>query len=124
MVGQLIILILTLFLVSGCASIHCHEKRDRSLSSVQVGNQVWIYKYNGRLQCSEKGKEVSLKHMQEELKGIQILKAQNRHDGLMRMSVCGALTGDANAYLIHRKDLSEALERGFQVWNFKKSLEK
>ncbi len=79
--------------------------------------KVRVYKPDGSLQCGM-GKRISLDTMEKELAGIKVFTRSNRNDGLMRIQVCGAPTGNANVYEIRREDLSKALEKGFKEWTF------
>lgn len=79
--------------------------------------KVRVYKPDGSLQCGM-GKKISLEAMEKELKGIQVISRSNRNDGLMRIQVCGAPTGNANVYEINREDLDKALKQGFKEWTF------
>jgi hypothetical protein len=54
--------------------------------------------------------------MQKDLGGIQVFSSENKHDGMMRIQVCGAPTGYANVYEIDEKDLEAALKAGFKKW--------
>lgn len=77
--------------------------------------KVKIFKPDGSLQCGM-GKKISLDVMEKELKGIQVFNKYNRNDGLMRIQVCGAPTGDSNVYEIKKDDLEKALKLGFKQW--------
>lgn len=79
---------------------------------------IWIYKYDGELQC-QKGSGKSLETMRnEDLQGITVVEMEKRRDNLMYNAACGRKQGTANAYLIPASELEKALERGFRVWNF------
>lgn len=117
------ILCLLFFCVSleGCATGSCHSKKDRSVSYVNPDSKdVWIYKYNGSMTCSKEDQSVKLETMAKELAGIKILESAVKKDGLVRITLCGIPTGTANTYRIPKKQLPEALERGFYIWNFGK----
>jgi hypothetical protein len=62
------------------------------------------------------GKKISLEEMQKELKGIEVFSKTNQNDGLMRIQVCGAPTGDSNVFEIKQEDLEKALKLGFKQW--------
>ena len=74
-----------------------------------------IYKYDGSRQCGQ-GKPLNLDEMAKELKGITILSQENKNDGMMRIQMCGAPTGNANIYVIYQKDLKKAFRKGFREW--------
>jgi hypothetical protein len=85
-------------------------------SSNQAGQlRVKVYKADGSLQCGM-GKKITLEDMEKELKGIQVFSRSNQNDGLMRIQVCGAPTGQSNVYEISRSDLEKALKAGFKEW--------
>ena len=42
--------------------------------------------------------------------------ADNRHDGLMRVQMCGQPTGTCNVFEIKASDLDQALKLGFKKW--------
>ena len=54
--------------------------------------------------------------MQKQLGDIQVHKSYNQNDGMMRIQVCGAATGNSNIYEIDRKDLAAAIKAGFKEW--------
>lgn len=119
----------------GCQNRPCREiQHQKDVQKVQAQNpngesmpkstvsqagtlKVRVYKPDGSLQC-EMGKKTSVETMEKELKGIQVFSRSNRNDGLMRIQVCGAPTGNANVYEISRNDLEKALKKGFKEWTF------
>ncbi len=119
---QRVIFLVYLVIVStSCVSGNCYEKKSRAISQKVLDNSsasVWIYKYTGKIGCSDSGKESTLKSMEKELEGIKVFKSERRHDGLIRIARCGISTGDANVYLIKRDRVDEASERGFHIWDF------
>lgn len=80
-------------------------------------DKVKVYKADGSLQCGQ-GKALSIQEMQKELKNIKVYSSANKNDGLMRIQVCGAPTGNSNVYEIDGKDLEAALKLGFKQWTF------
>ena len=77
--------------------------------------KVRVFKPDGSLQCGM-GSKIPLETMEKELKGIKVLSRTNMNDGLMRIQVCGAPTGQSNVYEINRSDLPKALKAGFKEW--------
>ncbi len=77
--------------------------------------KVKVFKADGSLQCAM-GKKISLEDMQKEFKGIEVFSKTNQNDGLMRIQVCGAPTGDSNVFEIKQEDLEKALKLGFKQW--------
>ena len=116
--------ILILFLV-GCTSHPCkiEERRDVAANVVEKGSsvkkdltsRVFVYKADGSLQCGQ-GSKIELSTMRKELGSIEVFSSENKHDGMMRIQVCGAATGYANVYEINQKDLEAALKVGFKKW--------
>lgn len=80
-------------------------------------DRVRVYKPDGSLQCGQ-GKATPLAEMQKELKNITVHTSFNKNDGMMRIQVCGAPTGNSNVYEIDRKDLEAAVKAGFKEWTF------
>ena len=78
--------------------------------------KVKVFKPDGTLQCGM-GSKISLEAMEKELKGIKVFSKSNINDGLMRIQVCGAPTGQSNVYEINRSDLEKALKAGFKEWS-------
>ena len=124
---QILLLGSCALLMSACQSGNCRSQPENqkkidaqpepALQSKTVMDRVRVFKYDGSLQCNQ-GKSVSVQDMQKELKGLQVFKAENKSDGLMRTMVCGTPTGRANVYEIQKTDLAEAKKRGFQEWTF------
>ena len=90
---------------------------EQAGSSSSNDNLLWVYKYDGSLQCGM-GHEISLRAMRKELAGIKIYGEEKKSDGLMRVAVCGSPSGQANRYRIHREDLDRAKQYGFAPWTF------
>lgn len=79
--------------------------------------RVFIYKYDGSLQCGQ-GKAIDPAKMATELKGLTIYSQASKADGLMHIQQCGTPTGKANVYEIDRKDLATAQKAGFKEWTW------
>lgn len=77
--------------------------------------RVKVYKADGSLQCGQ-GQVIPAAEMQKELKNIKVYSSANKNDGMMRIQVCGAPTGNSNVYEIDRKDLAAAIRMGFKEW--------
>ena len=85
-------------------------KDDRGGPQVET---VFVFKPDGSLQCGERV-GIAVQSMEQELRGIQVFSRNNRPDGMMRIQVCGAPTGQINVYEIPATSLSEAEKRGFK----------
>lgn len=115
---------ISLIMVS-CASQSCkvEERKEivmtgnekTSSQKKDLTNRVFIYKADGTLQCGQ-GQKISTDAMKKELDGIEVFSSDNKHDGMMRIQVCGAPTGNSNVYEIDQKDLEKALKLGFKKW--------
>lgn len=109
MFNKLIVLILAVFSLTGCATGHCRGKK-----STEETRSVFVYKPDGSKQCAQDD-GVSVGVMAKELDGIVIRSMVNKPDGMMHMMVCGGATGKVNVYEIAEKDLAFAQKKGFKV---------
>lgn len=112
-----------IFLLMGCASGQC--KRDgtpvvadegaKTISEQELANEIIVIgKSDQSLQCGY-NIGMSIIQMAQELEGIQILRTEKRHDGLMRLQSCGSPTGMMNVYFIYRKDVKKSVRLGYKV---------
>jgi len=89
---------------------------EKSISGAATQmNKIKIFKTDGSLQCNQ-GEKIALNVMSKELLGIQVFSSENKHDGLMRIQLCGKPTGYNNVYEINSADLPKALALGFKKW--------
>jgi hypothetical protein len=116
-------LLACIFLLMGCATGQC--KRDgtpvvadeeaKTISEQELANEIIVIgKSDQSLQCGY-NIGMSITQMAQELEGIQILRTEKRHDGLMRLQSCGAPTGMMNVYFIYRKDVKKSVRLGYKV---------
>jgi hypothetical protein len=72
-----------------------------------------VYRSDGSRQCE--GGAISLDDMSAQLEaaGIEVLCAQQGHDGLMHPAVCGASSGRLNIFTIRAAAAERARELGF-----------
>jgi hypothetical protein len=120
-----IVLMFLVLVVVACANQACkiEERKDivmtgnekTSSQKKDLTNRVFVYKLDGSLQCGQ-GSKIGIDSMKKELDGIEVFSSENKHDGMMRIQVCGAPTGYANVYEIDQKDLEKALKLGFKKW--------
>jgi len=118
-------LIILFLLVSGCSSHSCkiEERTDivmtgqEKISSEQkdLTKRVFVYKPDGSQQCGQ-GDKIDLNKMKKELLKIEVFSSEIKHDGMMRIQVCGAPTGYNNVYEIKQSDLDAATQLGFKKW--------
>ncbi len=111
--------------VLGCSTSQCADHSivkktsstnlEKTVSGVDQMNKVKIFKADGTLQCNQ-GEKIGLETMAKELGSIQIFSSENKHDGLMRIQLCGKPTGNNNVYEINSTDLEKALALGFKKW--------
>ena len=123
---------LTIYFISlltagiGCSTHSCkiedrpvpksgQESEKYMTSPKDLTSHVWVYKHDGSQQCGT-SKKTDLSLMQKELENIQVFSAENKHDGLMRIQMCGHPTGNCNVYEISSSDLDKALKLGFKKW--------
>lgn len=131
---RLVLVLFLALLLQACTTGHCRHLRDEENAknaaegkpmpkvdapSVNLkpssADRVRVYKFDGSLQCNM-GKSRSLSEMQKDLKSIEVFQSWKRHDGMMRVQLCGSPTGQSNVYEIDRKDLEAALKLGFKEW--------
>jgi biopolymer transport protein ExbD len=96
-------------------SVSAEQTMSSPLAGAKVMSKVKVYKADGTLQCDQ-GKKITLEAMSKELTGITIYKSETKHDGLMRIQLCGKPTGQNNVYEINQSDLEKALALGFKKW--------
>ncbi len=74
-----------------------------------------IFKYDGSIQCESDG--ISREGMLFELTqaGIDVLCSQKGNDGLGRIAMCGADTGNINIFTINSASYQDAEKIGFQL---------
>ena len=122
-------LLFFLFLSIACTQGHCRRKSeapgaatpveagDATTAQTKTNGRVFVYKYDGSLQCGM-GKAIALDVMAKELNGIPVLSSVKKPDGLMHIQVCGSTTGMANVYEIATKHQKAAEAKGFKKWSF------
>ena len=121
-------LLLIYITFQSCASGHCRHIKEEQLKNSGVvpelkatpvktstADRVRIFKYDGSLQCGM-GQSKSLTEIKAELSSIHVYESWKRHDGVMRIQLCGSPTGQSNVYEIDRKNLEFALKQGFKEW--------
>ena len=110
----------------GCPSHPCkiEDRAEANAASMKekgstvkkdLTSRAFVYKADGSLQCGQ-GSKVDLAVMQKQLGDIEVFSSENKNDGMMRIQVCGAATGNVNVYEIDAKDLETALKAGFKKW--------
>ncbi len=120
---KLVFLSVAIFLIGACTTGQC--KRDgtpvltndevKTISEQDMANEIILVgRSDQSLQCGY-NVGLSLQQMAQELEGIEILRTEKRHDGLMRIQSCGAPTGMMNVYSIYRKDVKKAVKLGYKV---------
>jgi hypothetical protein len=111
--------------LSSCANKPCkiEERKEIAMTGNEktssqikdLSKRVFVYKNDGSVQC-ENGGKIPLDVMKKDLGSIEVFSSSNKHDGMMRIQVCGAPTGYCNVYEIDEKDLDSALKAGFKKW--------
>lgn len=122
---NILVVTLLFFFLAACSSHPC--KIEERTDIVMTGNEkvstsrkdltqrVFVYKPDGSLQCGQ-GEKIDIAVMKKDLGAIEVYSAQNKHDGMMRIQVCGAPTGYNHVFEINTKDLEAALKLGFKKW--------
>ena len=77
--------------------------------------KIKVYKADGSIQC-EQGTGTKADEMAKQLGDIKVLSMENKHDGLIRIQVCGQPTGHCNVYEISESDFAKAEKLGFKKW--------
>lgn len=117
------VLAFSLLLVS-CASGPCKEPKapaDRPLTPAVAPSQktaevkIKVAKSDGSKQCGAK-QGLTPEAMESQLKGIKVYSREKKNDGLMRIQMCGADTGQHNVYEIDASQLEAAKKLGFEEW--------
>lgn len=98
------------------SSTQSAEDIKNQLTKGSVLNRVKVYKPDGTLQCNQ-GKKISVETMSKELQGFKIYSSENKHDGLMRIQLCGKPTGQVNIFEIDLENLPKAEALGFKKWS-------
>ena len=123
-----IVFSLLILQITGCSNTPCKIEERPPMAKIDDGGKtltsnkdltkrVRVYKTDGSLQCGM-GQRIGLKDMaSEQLPNIQIFSSENKHDGLMRIQVCGQPTGTCNVYEILEADFEQATKLGFKKWN-------
>ncbi len=86
------------------------SQTNLAIYSISKANSVFVYKYKGSKQC-EADSGISLEEMARELD--EVISMHTANDGLDRIQVCGADTGDLNIYEIGLGYYFKAKELGF-----------
>lgn len=90
-------------------------KENKLLPPPSISERVKVYKADGTLQCAQ-GSRIDIKEMQKEFKDIPVYKSFSDNDGMLRIQMCGAPTGNSHIFEIDRDNLSKALALGFKEW--------
>lgn len=77
--------------------------------------KIKIFKPDGSIQC-EQGTAMPAAEMAKQLGDIKIYSSETKHDGLLRIQVCGQPTGNSNVYEINESDFEKASKLGFKKW--------
>ena len=122
---KILILLMACFVVVSCSNQPCkiEERTDKVLTGNEkpssdtkdLTQKVYVYKADGSLQCGM-GQKMDPSEMKKQLGAIETFSAENKHDGLMRVQMCGQPTGSCNVFQIRAVDLDQALKLGFKKW--------
>lgn len=125
-------LILFLFILSSCAAGPCRNQRDdmdskpmnkarkeAALNIVTPTHQrVYVYKFDGSIQCEEDPKDLSPELMKGELikLGIEVYEVVRQHSGFFMPQACGQPKGMIYRFEIAKHHLESAQSLGFKQW--------
>jgi len=126
MIFKSLILILGSIFVMSCSTQTCakdqlvkrNEDTQKTVSILEGQKNmktIKVYKFDGSKQC-ENIPGISVDEMAKELSGLKILHSEKKHDGLMRIQVCGQPTGQCNVFEILESDWASAEKAGFKKW--------
>lgn len=112
-------------LLTACSNHPCkiEERADNVMSINEKASTVkkdltqrtFVYKPDGSLQCGQ-GEKIDIGSMRNELGKIEVYSSASKHDGMMRIQVCGAPTGNSHVFEINKSDLEAAIKFGFKKW--------
>lgn len=102
MVAKFFVLGIIIALLSACN----HEVKTDPL--------LKVYKFDESIQCENTAVELDVMMLELVNSGIDVICSQKGHDGMARVTVCGADTGNINIYEINRVNLPDAEAIGFE----------
>jgi hypothetical protein len=76
---------------------------------------VWVTRSAQAESCGSEGEPVEAARKALEQAGVKVLEGKRADDGMMHMQMCGADTGQLNAFQISRADLEKAVAAGFAL---------
>lgn len=111
MIRILGVLLLAGGLFGACQSDGTKKDGEKAASGADT---VWVSRPDGSMSC-EPGSGRSLEDDASRLTdaGVELHEKAKGNDGLAHAQVCGAATGDINAFRISRDHLDQAKEAGF-----------
>ena len=85
------------------------KPRELASSAESAAASVWVLRPDGSQSCGEKeGQAIEDARPELERAGVAVLDQWHGSDGLMHILVCGAPSGQVNAFQIRAGDLSKA----------------
>lgn len=116
---KIYLLFFLIFNLLACVSGHCPSEYAHSdpRTVKSRSSRVWVFKYDNSKQC-EPESGISKEKMLEEFKNIKVWDTQQKNDGQPRVQFCGAYTGNANLFLVDKKDALILKSRGYEVWDY------
>lgn len=96
------------------------ETREISMSERETPEfqRIYVYKYDGSVQCEPEAPAIPIAQMQAELEtaGVSVLEAKNMDGGSFMTQVCGSPTGQIHRFQIAKRDLDKVMALGFKEW--------
>jgi len=111
------VLLLLSFGLAACASAEQQPEKKWDVKVTKSGEEkVWVAKLDGSIQCEENPKALTPDVATQQLKkaGVMVFQSRSGHDGMMRVAVCGADTGNTVEVEIAKADLPKARAHGFE----------
>lgn len=86
------------------------------LAAAKAPAKIWVSKIDGTLQCEKALPEAALAEMRNELEKthVQVFESKKVPNQMMVIALCGAPTGNENAFLISEGDFEKVEKLGFK----------
>ncbi len=100
--------------LSACGGSNGSNNSNLDERRIQTTSQLKVFKYDQSIQCESEGIPLDEARLELARAGIDVICAQKGHDGLQRIAVCGADTGNLNVFVIQPNNLVDAEKLGFK----------
>jgi len=99
-------------LLAACGAENQHSEEKARLE--KGGTQTKVFKYDKSIQCEGDGTPINDMRLELAKEGVDVICAQKEHDGMNRIAVCGAATGNINVFVIRESNIPDAEKLGFK----------